>query len=192
MKTQIVTSAADLDRLEELIGRSAELAADSMRAVLVSASGLDALALLKFTEAGRDPLQEARSLNLIEQLNQTFTYLASIAAARWLFANHPECESLTLNLGTSRGFDIESACGKFVAEVSAVTKPSSNNKLNKDVAKMATSSAPNRFVFYMSPVAGRSADSSGVTIVRVDHGALNGLSRVRVSAAPANDGPSTS
>jgi hypothetical protein len=62
--------------------------------LLNAKSGLEILALLKFTEAGRDPLEPTRALNLVEQLNQSFPYLASIGAALWLLTRHPDCAPL--------------------------------------------------------------------------------------------------
>jgi hypothetical protein len=48
---------------------------------------------------------------LVEQLNQSFTYLASIAATAWLFEHHPENAPYILNLGTAPGSDIMSQDG---------------------------------------------------------------------------------
>lgn len=83
---------------------------------------------------------------MIEQINQTFTYLASIDGARWLLREYPECAPLVLNLGTQSGFDIESSCGRFVAETFAATDPKSNDKLRKDLAKLRIARAQHRFV----------------------------------------------
>ena len=61
------------------------------------------LSQLKFQTVGRDPLNLSRKLNLVEQLNQTFTYLASFNGAEFLFARHTKVKSLTLNLGMASG-----------------------------------------------------------------------------------------
>jgi hypothetical protein len=175
MKRQVIKTTADLDRLEEQIVRSVDATSASLKQLLSANSSLGAFARLKFTEAGHDPLNVDRPLNFIEQLNQTFTYLASVEAARWLLTHHPECAPLALNLGTLAGFDIESECREFVAETFAVTHPGSNDKLRKDVAKMQTTVAAHRFVFYISPSKAGPFQASGVTIVQLQHPVIDAL-----------------
>ena len=46
--------------------------------------GLRLFYAMRFEEIGRHPLEE-RKLNLIEQINQTFTYLVSFRSLRFLF-----------------------------------------------------------------------------------------------------------
>lgn len=117
-----------------------------------SISPIKFLSQLKFDQVGCDPLDASRPLNLIEQLNQTFTYIASFYAAQFIFERHPKVQSLLLNLGTSAGFDIEtSEDGGIAAEVFAAVTPQNNQKLNKDVAKVAVADAMYRYVFFMSP-----------------------------------------
>ncbi len=170
-----VASQDDLDALETLILASVEATATSLRQILETDSAVSAFARLKFLECGCDPLDVDRSLNLVEQLNQTFTYLASVAGARWLVAHHPECLPLNLNLGTSAGYDIESCNGEYVAETFAVTHPGSNDKLRKDIARLEAASALHRYVFYLSPVEGPAVSSVGVTVVRLNHPAVSNL-----------------
>ena len=107
---------------------------------------------LKFQAVGCDPLDLSRQLNLIEQLNQTFTYLASFNGATFLFERHPKVQSLSLNLGTSSGFDIQSPeGGGIAAEVFAAVTPQNNRKLAKDIEKVSASDAKYRYVLFMSP-----------------------------------------
>ncbi|MGK0473088.1 MAG: hypothetical protein ACJAR0_003580 [Candidatus Azotimanducaceae bacterium] len=113
--------------------------------------GIELLEGLKFEEFGADPLDSNRTLNVIEQINQTFTYLASFRAAEFLFRKFPETKMLHLNLGTTSGFDIESDDHKIVCEVFAATRPSSNNKLNKDTSRLKGISAVNKYVFFLCP-----------------------------------------
>ena len=120
MKRQVINSAEDLHLLEQQILRSVDATSASLKELLNGETPLAAFARLKFTEAGHDPLNVSRPLNFIEQLNQTFTYLASVEAARWLLTHHPACAPLVLSLGTLSGFDIQSECGQFVAETFAV------------------------------------------------------------------------
>jgi len=178
MKRQVITSLEDLNRLERQVLRAVEMTAGLLKKMLDSHDSLGTFAKLKFTKAGRDPLDSQRPLNVVEQLNQTFTYLASVAGARWLLSRHPDCAPLVLNLGTAPGFDIESECGNFAAETFAVTHPGSNNKLRKDALKLQGAKAEHRFVFYLSPSRGPELQVPGVTVVRLDHpviAALNSL-----------------
>lgn len=169
MKRQIVTSLEDLERLELRILGAVEATTSALKRMLESQDSLGGFARLKFTEAGHDPLDLGRPLNIVEQLNQTFTYLASIGGARWLIERYPHCTPLVLNLGTAPGFDIESSCGQFAAETFAVTHPGSNDKLRKDALKIRGANAEHRFVFYLSLALGPHVHVSGVTVVQLDH-----------------------
>ena len=130
MKQIILENEEQIEEYIELIRHSANEAQFRLLEVSDRNNDISFLERIKFNQIGFDPLDSSRNLNLIEQVNQTFTYLASLMAAKVLFANHEGIESLKLNLGTSAGSDLESSDGEVVAEVFAATKPSSNNKLN--------------------------------------------------------------
>jgi hypothetical protein len=112
---------------------------------------IEFLRRIKFEQVGCDPLDDQRPLNFIEQLNQTFTYLASFKAAKILFERHPELKALTLNLGTKSGSDIENIEKGIAAEVFAAVNPSNNGKLQKDIVKVSTTNAKHKYVFFMCP-----------------------------------------
>lgn len=183
MKIQTVSSKEDLARLEALICASAVATIAKLRESLEGNAALEVLAAMKFSTVGHDPIDSGRPLNLVEQLNQSFTYLASIAGARWLMERHPECLPLTLNLGTTEGTDIISACGRFAAETFAATHPDSNDKLRKDVEKVRGAAAAHKFVFYLSPRAG-TLKVEGVTLVRLDHPSLRLVASSRTQEVP--------
>lgn len=173
MKRQVVSHSADLAALECRIVAAVDQTVIALRKVLADGDSLSLFARLKFAAAGCDPLDLERPLNLVEQLNQTFTYLASILGAGWLSQRYPECLPLQLNLGTASGFDIESQCGNYVAETFAATHPGSNGKLHKDISRLETSQAVHRFVFYLSPVEAAVTPSSGITVIRLRHPSLD-------------------
>lgn len=75
---------------------------------------------MKFGKIGKDPLEE-NSLNLIEQLNQVYTYLVSLYGVKELVSKYPEHIPFRLNLGTMGGYDIESADGKIICECFSTT-----------------------------------------------------------------------
>jgi hypothetical protein len=59
-----------------------------------------------------------------------------------------------VNLGTAAGFDLESVeGGVMAAEVFAATNPRSNDKLRKDLARLAEKAADykHRYVFFSCP-----------------------------------------
>lgn len=89
--------------------------------------------------------------NLIEQINQTFTYLASVHATRWLFQYHPDAAPFRLHLGTAGGTDIESRDGSIAAETFASVNPRNNRKLEKDIDKVGRTAAEHKYVFYICP-----------------------------------------
>ena len=106
---------------------------------------------LRFDTVGHDPLTGS-PLNVVEQLNQTFTILVSLRAVEKLIELHPEAGGFRLALGTSSGRDIESVTpGLVAAEVFSATHPNSNQKLRKEIARLADDPAQYRYVFFASP-----------------------------------------
>lgn len=172
MKTHRISTLAALAPLEAAISRSAETTLHQLQARLACQRDLNGFAALRFDPIGCDPLDASRSLNLVEQLNQSFTYLASILATRWLLERHPAHAPYTLNLGTTAGSDIVSDDGAVAAETFAATHPGSNQKLQKDVAKVRRVSATHRYVFYLSPLGAPATEVAGVTVVRLEHACL--------------------
>lgn len=169
MKTRTFSSNEEVDGFLAAITRSADAALVSL-AKLQGSQGLRALWELKFLQVGCDPLASEAPLNLIEQLNQTFTYVATARAVKILLRLHPKLAPYTVNLGTAAGFDIESTTGdRLAAEVFAAVNTSNNRKLAKDLARMSECRAQLRYVFFMCPgyAEGRRAEMEGVSGVQV-------------------------
>jgi hypothetical protein len=149
---QITVSRNETKYWIEKLETSAEV---SMLSIANLAADNDAMSFLyecKFHENGFDPLDHSKPLNFVEQLNQTFTYLASFKGAEFIFSKHVDVKSLTLNLGTSKGTDIETDDGGgVVAEVFASVKPSSNSKLQDDIQRICFKEAKHKYVFFISP-----------------------------------------
>jgi hypothetical protein len=111
------------------------------------------LRAMRFDTVGHDPLT-GEPLNIVEQLNQTFTILVTLRAIERLFELHPDAGGYRLALGTSSGRDIESVKeGLVAAEVFSATSPASNQKLKKDQMRLATDPAQHRYVFFVVPAA---------------------------------------
>lgn len=154
MAPREISSVQELDQLVTAVRAAADRTVRAVRDILASeGDSLQVLRLMKFSEIGHHPIEE-RPLNLIEQVNQTFTYLVTLEAARWLLTRHPEADGLRISLGTAAGFDLESRVPGFLAaEAFAATHPGSNDKLRKDLDRLATkaSNFRHRYVFFSSP-----------------------------------------
>lgn len=105
---------------------------------------------MKFTEFGRDPLED-RNLNIIEQLNQLYTYLVSFKAIMYLLKEHKGMAPFIVNLGTQSGFDIHSSDESLVAEVFASADARNNDKLRNDIKRLTGLNSDYKYVFYHSP-----------------------------------------
>lgn len=151
MKQRTITTVADADHIETRAKLSASKALAQVGA-LAHSNPLGALWQMKIGALGCDPLDADVPLNLIEQLNQTFTYIASARAVKVLLAMHPEMAPFHLNLGTSPGADIESGVvGGLSAEVFAAVTPGNNQKLRRDIQKVFETNAVSKYVFFMCP-----------------------------------------
>lgn len=151
MKLRSISTEADADEIEMLAKASASRALSQISA-LASSDALSVLWEMKTGALGCDPLDAEAPLNLIEQLNQTFTYIASARAAKILLARHPELAPFQLDLGTSPGPDIESRTGRGVsAEVFAAVTPANNRKLHRDIQKVLATDAAWKYAFFMCP-----------------------------------------
>jgi hypothetical protein len=152
MTKQISVTRFEIEDYRKDLRASAEQTQIQIAELAGNESSLGLMFRLKFEAIGCDPLDSSRRLNLIEQLNQTFTYLASLNGAEFLFKRHPKVQRLTLNLGTAAGSDIETAeCGGIAAEVFAAVTPRNNRKLANDVEKVSRAKAKHRYVLFISP-----------------------------------------
>lgn len=154
MKTRRIETAEEANALVAELSKSACHAVEQLKALIHEQEGLRVLENIKFQRIGCDPLDTGRPLNLIEQVNQTFTYLATAKAVKELITLHPTLVPFIVNLGTAPGTDIASANGELAAEVFAAVNTSSNRKLAKDLHKLRQTSATYKYVFFMCPSIG--------------------------------------
>ncbi len=151
-KNFTVHNLRQVEELSERVRLSAVQAVDELARTLARDTPLETLSRIKFQQIGFDPLDCHRPLNLIEQVNQTFTYLVTLGAVQELWTLHPSARSFDLCLGTSGGTDISSgADGGIAAEVFAAVSPTNNPKLTKDVAKVSQTEAAHKYVFFSCP-----------------------------------------
>jgi len=146
-----VRSVEDADRLMDRIRASAARVHDDIAALM--GDPFEMLRRMKFDPIGRHPVED-RPLNLVEQINQTWTYAVAVAAARQLLLLHPEAGGFHLAPGAhmARELDIMSvAPGLVGAETFAAVDPRNNNKLAADLMKLASRPETHRYVFFLSP-----------------------------------------
>ena len=149
---QKVVTRRNLNSLIEQLEASAAKTQSSIKKLVSRKDAMFFLFECKFNQSGFNPLDSSIKLNLIEQLNQTFTYLASFKGAEYIFLYHKKVKSLTLNLGTVSGTDIETdEDGGVVAEVFSSVNPSNNQKLKNDINRISLVDAKHRYVFFISP-----------------------------------------
>jgi hypothetical protein len=152
MKNRSISSQQEAEELESAVVRSASRALQQIADLHGASDVLHTLWTMKFRPVGCDPLDSDSPLNIVEQINQTFTYIASARATKLLLGIHPELAPFTLNLGNVAGSDIESSRGGGLAcEVFAAVNTSNNRKLAKDIEKVGTTTAAHKYVFFMCP-----------------------------------------
>jgi hypothetical protein len=146
-----IANAEDVNQWLNTIVRSAE---NTLRAFqeLVQ-DPMEALYRMKFDKIGFHPVDH-RPLNLVEQINQTWTFVTALRAARALLEWHPTAGALLLAPGAhaSQPLDIMSEMpGLIGAETFAATTPESNTKIGRDLRKMSLRPESHRYIFFMSP-----------------------------------------
>jgi hypothetical protein len=149
LRRAVIWSANEAEALRAHVLKAAEDTAAWIRNF--KGSPLKLLTALRFQAVGHDPLT-GEALNVIEQINQTFTILVSLRAVERLIEMHPEVNGFRLALGTSSDRDIKSVEPDLVAaEIFSATHPGSNQKLKKDIARLASDPSRHRYVFFATP-----------------------------------------
>jgi len=142
----------DIELHRSKILESIESSSDRINSRIKKHDSLGLFHAMKFDELGCDPLDKSKAWNLVEQINQTFTYLVSMKAAEVIFLECKSVESIECNLGTSSGYDLigrDKNGGILVAaEVFSAVKTKNNGKLRKDVLKVMESKASHMYVFF--------------------------------------------
>ena len=144
----LVSTFTQVTQLEEAIIKNAEASFEVLKEYSATTDAMHFFTAIKFTKLGKDPIT-GKALNLIEQINQTYSNLVTLAAVRDLLRRYPE-KSFLLNLGAKAGYDVQSTDGEVVAECFAVTSVSSNDKMNKDCKKLRLSKAKYKYIYFQS------------------------------------------
>jgi hypothetical protein len=147
-----IVTEADVDHWLDTITQSARSTVRVIGEFSLEAP-LDALYGLKFEQIGFHPVDH-RPLNVVEQINQTWTFVTALEAARLLLQWHPEVGPLLLAPGAhaSQPLDIMSEAPNLIgAETFAALAPENNKKIARDLVKMAKRLEKHRYIFFMSP-----------------------------------------
>lgn len=121
--------------------------------IAAAPSPTEVLRRMKFEQVGFHPTG-GHPLNLIEQINQTFTFLVALKATEWLLEHHPEAGGFRLAPGAhaATDFDIMSVAPDVVgAETFAAVNPANNRKLVRDLTKLSGCGCRHRYAFFSAP-----------------------------------------
>lgn len=150
-KLIVIRTIGEADALLDSLNRSADQVAAWVRGF--NGAPLQLIKHMKFDTVGFHPIS-GDALNVIEQVNQTWTYAAALLATRQLLALHPEAAPYQLAPGAHASQDLDimsSTPGLVGAETFAAVKPTNNRKLAQDHAKLLNRPELHRYVFFMSP-----------------------------------------
>lgn len=150
--SMVISSIEDVDQQLARVSQAAKCLQDWIASH--QGDGLDLLRSLKFNAVGFHPT-EGHELNVIEQVNQTWTFVVALEATRKLLEHHPEAGGFTLAPGAhaAQALDIMSMEPGFIgAETFAAVDPRNNRKLQRDMKKLAARTELHRYIFFMSPL----------------------------------------
>lgn len=145
-----VSSVAEADALMDKIRATAASVQDWIAEQ--SRDPLDMLRRMKFDFVGFHPI-EGHALNVLEQINQTWSYCVALAAARQLLLLHADAGGFNPAPGAHacQALDIMKVVDGFLgAETLAAVTPRNNGKLDADLLKLSTRHEKHRYVFFMS------------------------------------------
>lgn len=151
MPDLVIHTTADADRLMNLVRASAARAQRQIAAL--TGDPLDMLRRMKFDQIGYHPIED-RPLNLVEQINQTWSMAVAIEAAKKLLELHPEAGGFRLAPGAHASLELDImsvAPGLVGAETFAAVHPRNNGKIQADLLKLAARPEQFRYVFFLSP-----------------------------------------
>lgn len=146
----LITSCEEVDACVQEVLDACCQTVDGLGRLLSSGNPLQVFHTLRFQEVGFDGLFKRRQ-NVVEQLNQTFTYLVTLQAVKELLLLHPKGGPYIVNAGARGGPDIKSNDGTIVAEAFAAVRPSNNKKLTEDLRRCSNYDAKHKYVFFYSP-----------------------------------------
>ncbi len=181
----IVHNVEEIDRLIEIIRRSAA----GVIPKLAEQAPLELFWQIKFGLFGKHPIED-RSLNFVEQINQTWTFVVALEATKLLLGFHGNRDfQIAPGAHAELPFDIVSTDGKICAETFAAVSIRNNRKLRRDLEKLERHpEISHRYIFFMCPSYPRTEqqtrlEKNGVKIWSIDP------SRFLTAPTPASPSP---
>lgn len=145
--TVTINSADELRKHKANILSNLAKSVWDIRSIIESEDAQEVFRQFKFEKIATEPLS-GNPENLVEVINQSQTYLVTLAATEHLLRLYPE-KAFTLNWGNVSGYDIESTDGTIVAECFAATSYRSNGKLIADLKRLcANQTALQKYEFF--------------------------------------------
>lgn len=142
-----VHNESELQQYRDIIKKNLDKCVLQLQQLLQHRTSIEIFQTLKFEKSVTEPLS-SEAENLIEVINQSMTYLVSVMAVEYLFNIYPS-QSFIINWGNLSGYDIESTDGTIIGECFAATSYRSNNKLNKDLQRLADNdTAQHKYEFF--------------------------------------------
>ena len=132
--TVTINSADELRTYKATILSNLAKSVWDISAIIESENAQEVFRQFKFEKIATEPLS-GKPENLVEVINQSQTYLVTLAATEYLLCLYPE-KAFILNWGNVSGYDIESTDGTIVAECFAATSYRSNGKLTADMKRL--------------------------------------------------------
>ena len=145
--TVTINSADELRTYKATILSNLAKSVWDISAIIESENAQEVFRQFKFEKIATEPLS-GKPENLVEVINQSQTYLVTLAATEYLLCLYPE-KAFILNWGNVSGYDIESTDGTIVAECFAATSYRSNGKLTADMKRLcANQTALQKYKFF--------------------------------------------
>ena len=146
-KTVTICSTDELGKYKATILSNLAKSVWDIRAIIESENAQEIFRQFKFEKIATEPLS-GKPENLVEVVNQSQTYLVTLAATEYLLRLYP-AKAFILNWGNVSGYDIESTDGTIVAECFAATSYRSNGKLIADLKRLcANQTALQKYEFF--------------------------------------------
>lgn len=150
---EIIRNVSQITKLERSAHKAANATLRQVRQeVRGFRRGTEFLWCAKFDRTRTSACEKDRKLTVLEQANQTMTWLAGLCAVRVLLKLHPEAKRFEVCYPTEKGFDIVGKGVRVRAEVFATKDTSVRPRLRKVCARLCEKSPRTRnYIFFCSP-----------------------------------------
>lgn len=146
-KSVIFHNTKEINSYREVILKNLSHSISAMKELFENEDASEIFRQCKFKKIAKEPIS-GEPENLIEVINQSQTYLVSLAAVDFLFEKYTT-KSFIVNWGNASGYDIESSDGTIIAECFAATSYRSNGKLAADLKRLASNKiAKEKYEFF--------------------------------------------